>query len=196
MNIFEIAEKFHLSVTKVKRMEKAGVLIATGPDGHPMAPAMRLNLSNKQPLSVDQLCVLIQHPGVIAELRGRQSDARDQIAALGDYAADKPAAQLVTDFVDAGTGDAKAIARMIDWLKQILPDRGAVNHQWVAVRAVQHITNHLARQDLIYRFSMALKNCRKHPDFQDWYHVETIAWQKRTIYFRPDRQKILDKYDL
>lgn len=190
MNIFEIAEKFNLSVAKVKRMEKSGCLVATGSDGHPLAHLMRDSLSHKRPLSVEQLLVLIQQPTVMAELRKKQQDARAQIAALGDFKAHKPAPGLFATIDGAAQFDEASQRKLIDWLKLILPPE-PVPHAWIAVRVAQDVSEGDGRDKLLAQLTKALANIRKHEAFAGWSSVAFVAGQNRTFYSQP-AQNFLD----
>jgi hypothetical protein len=188
MNIFEIAEKFNLSIAKVKRMEKAGLLVATGNEGHPLAPTMRQTLINRRPLSAEQLLVLVQEPTVIAELRQRQGDARAQIAALGDFKADKPEPSFFPVIVDAAGFDDAAQRKLIAWLQGILPGE-PVAHAWIAVRVAQGVRAGSGRDELLNTLTKALANCRKHEAFKGWYGSTSLAGKSRAFYFNPNKKE-------
>ena len=181
MNIFEIAETFQLSLTKVKRMERAGVLIVDAGEGHPLAPAMRDNLRNQQDLSVLQLLALIETPKVMAELRTRQSQAKKQIADLGDFRGSAMPLDLVKSVRLAAENDPKRVKAVIDWAKSVLPG-SPVPYAFLGVRAGIAIIP-AGRNDFLTRFAQALMNCRRSPEFAPYFRSEQRGSRKRMIYF-------------
>ena len=184
MNIFEINEKYGVSLPKLKRMQRDGVLICDAGEGHPLAPLMRANLAKRQALSVEQLLCLIERPSVYAELRTRQKDARAQIAALGDYASGKPAPSLLLAFQDAAENDPKSVQAVIDWAKSVLPG-SPVPYSYLGVRAAQGVTVESARKNFLMKFPMALRNARKRPEFAGWFETIETKGRKVVNYFNP-----------
>nr|GAT42304.1 predicted protein [Mycena chlorophos] len=164
MNIHEISEKFGISLVKLRRMNKAGVLHCTSAEGHEHAPNMRQYLADNRPLSAVQLLALIGEPSLYAEMRGHRAKAKAQVDALGDYAADAPPVSLMRSIRDAADKDPDAIADLIDWLLRVLPGAG-VPYAWIAVRAVQQVKNPNAQEELLGKFAKALHFCRTDPRF-------------------------------
>lgn len=181
MNIFEIAETFQLSLAKVKRMERLGVLIVDAGEGHPLAVAMRDNLRNNQDLSVLQLLALIETPKAMAELRTRQAQAKRQIAALGDYAGQAMPLDLVMAVRLASENDPKGVKAVIAWAKSVLPG-DPVPYAFLGVRAAFKILQP-GRADFLAKFARALLNCRKDPEFAGHWRTEKKGARKKTFYF-------------
>ena len=183
MNIFEISEKFNLSLTKIKNMQKHGILICDEGDGHPLAVAMRANLMRNQDLSVEQLLLLIENPKIYAELKNRQSQARKQIAALGDYEKEAMPAILAGRVLQAVENDEKAVKAVMAWIKSVLTMQ-EVPFGYLGVRMGMGIPK-ANRKDFLSKFAGALMAVRKHPDFVGWFRVDYQKNKKKVFYFNP-----------
>jgi hypothetical protein len=183
VNIFEINEKYQISLGKLKRLVRDGLLVCDEGDGHPLAPAMRANLMRNQDLSVEQLLLLIENPKIFAELKNRQSQARKQIAALGDYAQEAMPLALVSSVLKAAAGDAKGQAVMVAWVKSVLPGF-PVPYAYLGVRAAIGILP-IGRHDFLGKFAQALMNVRKDSEFAGWFRTDQIGSRKKTFYYNP-----------
>lgn len=191
MNIHEISEKYRITLPKLKRMQKAGLLICDAGDGHPLAASMRANLANKNSLSAEQIFVLIENPEVFAELRQRQDAARAQIRALGDYVADRPAPAVLADFREAAGNDPDAIRACMFWLKTVITEN-PVGYQWIAVRIAQLIKNPTARAEFLNLLRRALFNIKREPSFAAWFTVDKTGARTKTVFSKPKTKKEFD----
>lgn len=186
MNIFEINEKYQISLGKLKRLVREGLLVCDEGDGHPLAPAMRANLMRNQDLSVEQLLLLIDKPKIYAELKNRQSQARKQVAALGDYAIGAMPLELVKPINFAASGDDKNIKIVMAWIKETLTNaNGEVSYAYLGVRAAIGILP-VGRHDFLGKFAQALMNVRRDPEFAGWFRTDLIGSRKKTFYFNPE----------
>jgi len=183
MNIFEINEKYQISLGKLKRLVRDGLLICDEGDGHPLAPAMRANLVRNQDLSVEQLLLLIEKPKIYAELKNRQSQARNQVKALGHYDIEAMPLDLVKAVNLAADDDPKGVKAVIAWVKSVLPGE-PVPYAFLGVRAGIRILP-AGRHAFLTKFARALLNCRKDPEFAGCWRTEQKSGRKRTLYFNP-----------
>jgi hypothetical protein len=192
MNIFEFCERFHISLAKARKMNKAGVLRLDENTSETITE-IRHALSRGQPLTAAQLVELVESPSAVLDLGRYAARAQDELDALGD-ARGQAAPKLVAAYVtDAAKGDAEAVAVLIGWLKEILP-ASPVSHSFIAVRLLLGLAPNIRQFD-VPRIPRALLNCRRHDAFAGWWHVEKRKSRNVTIYQRPDK-KTLANFDL
>jgi len=192
MNIFEFCERFHISLAKARKMNKAGVLRLDENTSEAITE-IRHALSRGQPLTAAQLVELVESPSAVLDL-GRYADkAQEQLDALGDARA-QAAPKLVAAYVtDAAKGDPEAVGVLLDWIKRILPAH-PVSHSFIAVRLLLGLAPNIRQFD-VPRIPRALLNCRRHDAFAGWWRVENRKSRNVTIYQRPDK-KTLANLDL
>lgn len=171
MNIYEVAAQFKISVSKLRKMDKAGLLRLD--KAHPLTDSMRFYLGKGKPLTVAQLVALVEDPTIIEHLGEKAGAAMAQVAALG--APDGAPMEVVAEIDQASRGDHDAICRIIPWLKtQILvaasQGQPVINHHYLAVRLVLGSPAGL-RDYNAARIARALLNCRRHPGFAGWWRV-------------------------
>lgn len=192
MNIFEFCERFHISLAKARKMNKAGVL-RLDENTSDAITEIRHSLSRGQPLTAAQLVELVESPSAVLDLGRYASRAQDELDALGDARA-QAAPKLVAAYVtDAAKGDPEAVGVLLDWLKRILPAQ-PVSHSFIAVRLLLGLAPNIRQFD-VPRIPRALLNCRRHDAFAGWWRVENRKSRNVTIYQRPDK-KALANLDL
>lgn len=192
MNIFEFCERFHISLAKARKMNKAGVLRLDENTSEAITE-IRHSLSRGQPLTAAQLVELVENPSAVLDLGRYASRAQDELDALGDARA-QAAPKLVAAYVtDAAKGDPEAVGVLLDWLKRILPAQ-PVSHSFIAVRLLLGLAPNIRQYD-VPRIPRALLNCRRHDAFAGWWRVENRKSRNVTIYQRPDK-KALANLDL
>lgn len=192
MNIFEFCERFHISLAKARKMNKAGVLRLDENTSEAITE-IRHALSRGQPLTAAQLVELVESPSAVLDLGRYAARAQDELDALGD-ARTQAAPKLVAAYVtDAAKGDPEAVGVLLDWLKRILPAH-PVSHSFIAVRLLLGLAPNIRQFD-VPRIPRALLNCRRHDAFAGWWRVEAKKSRNVTIYQRPDK-KTLANLDL
>lgn len=192
MNIFEFCERFHISLAKARKMNKAGVLRLDENTSEAITE-IRYSLSRGQPLTAAQLVELVENPSAVLDLGRYASRAQDELDALGDAKA-QAAPKLVAAYVtDAAKGDPEAVGVLLDWLKRILPAQ-PVSHSFIAVRLLLGLAPNIRQFD-VPRIPRALLNCRRHDAFAGWWRVKAHKSRNVTIYQRPDK-KTLANLDL
>lgn len=178
MNIYEAAEKFKLSLKKLRAMEKAGILRL---DGNASASdPIRATLIKGNPLPVAQLVQLVEEPGLMLELGKYVSAAETQVSALRNpekESASKAAAAAVTE---AAKNEPEAVAILCDWLRSVIPAR-AVGHSYIATRLLLGIPPSIRKYEGPH-ISRALLNCRNTPGMAGYWKAEPGTSQNRTIY--------------
>lgn len=185
MNIFEFCERFHISLAKARKMDKAGVLRLDENTSEAITE-IRHALSRGQALTAAQLVELVENPGAVLDLGRYASRARDELDALGD-ARNEAAPKLVAAYVtDAAKGDPEAVGVLLDWLKTILPAR-PVSHSFIAVRLLLGLAPNIRQFD-VPRIPRALLNVRRHDAFAGWWRVEKQKSRNVTIYSRPAKK--------
>lgn len=192
MNLFEFAEKFRLSLPKVKQMHKAGYLRLDDDLGSE-ATAIRHLLSRGQPLTAAMLCTLVEDPGMALDLGRYSARAQAQLDDLGNAKAQAAPKEVAAYISDAARGDPQAVAVLVNWLKDVIPAR-PVNHSFIAVRLLLGLAPSVRKFD-IPRIPRALLECRKVSDFAGWWLVSQNGTRGKTFYKRPDK-KALASFDL
>lgn len=184
MNIFEIAEKFGISIYKLRKLEKAGhLLIDFGESEH--GARIRYQMARGQPLTVGQQIEIVEDPSILRELGPYQTKAEKQLATLGDVRGEAAPIEVAAHISDAAMRrDKDSINVLICWMKAVIPVE-PVNHNWLAVRLLMGIPANIRKFD-VPRIQYALLNCRKSTDFEGWWRVEKIKSRKQTLYQRPD----------
>ena len=185
MNIFEAAEKYKLSLKKLRAMDKDGLLRLD--ESTSASDPIRATLIKGNPLPVAQLVLLIEEPGLLLDLGKYASEAERQLAALGkplNEIAPKPVAAAVTE---AAKNEPEAVVLLVEWLRQIIPER-AVGHAYLATRLLLGIPPAIRKYEAP-RIGRALLNCRNNPALAGWWSVgHRGASQNSTIY----RKLVLD----
>jgi hypothetical protein len=185
VNIFEICEKFQISLAKARRMEKANVLRLdeNTPDE---IQEIRHLLMRGQPLSAAHLVALVENPGWTLDL-GRYADkAQALVASLGN-ALDERAPLSVTAYIaDAAGSDDAAQLAVINWMKRIIPAK-PVPHNFVAVRLLLGVSL-IDRKNDAPRIPRVLLNCRKRPEFAGWWQLIENGKRNSTIYCAPGKK--------
>lgn len=180
MNIFEFSERFHISLAKARKMNKAGVLRIDESTSE-ASVEIRVLLAKGQPLTAAMLVELIENPGSLLDLGRYASRAESEIAALGKV---EPAPKLVSAYVtDAAKNDPEAIDALLSWLHEILPTK-PVGHSFIAVRLLLGLAPNIRQYD-VPRIPRALLNCRLRPEFAGWFRVEKRKSRNVTVYQRP-----------
>ena len=180
MNILEISEKFKISVPKLRKMDKAGVLILDEDIGGTILD-IRHNIKTNNNLTVMQLVYLVDNPAMILQLGRYISAAQTQIDDLGDI---EPAPRIVgANLVFAARAEPDSVAVLVEWIKAILPSE-PVGHTWLGVRLLLGC-NVNSRREYALRLGRAFFECRKQPDFASWWHVEKKSNRNVTIYQKP-----------
>lgn len=192
MNIYEVAAQFKISVTKLRKLDKAG-LLRLGP-AHPLTDSMRFYLSKGKPLTVAQLVALVEAPALIEGLGDKAGQALAQVALLG---APEPAPlETVAEIDQASRGDTEAIGRLIPWLKTtilVAASQGqfTISHHYIAVRLILGSPASL-RDYNAARIARALLNCRRHPGFAGWWRVVPKGGSSVSEYGKFDSSNALD----
>lgn len=171
MNIYEVARDFKISLSKLRKLDKAGLLRLDKSD--PIVDAMRFYLGKGKPLTVPQLVALVESPALIEDLGDKAGVALAQVAMLNAPTA--APFEVAAEIDQAARGDLDAIGRIVPWLKSTLiaaesQGHGVVNHHYLAVRLALGSPASL-REYNTARIPRALLNCRRHPGMAGWWRV-------------------------
>lgn len=189
MNIFEFADRFNVSLAKVRKMHKAGLLRIDESTREETA-SIRLHLARGQSLTAAMLCDLLEDPAIMLDLGGYASRAEKEIAALGKVR-EEAAPKIVAAFItDAAKNDEEAVNVLSGWLRTVIPAK-PVGHAYIAVRLLLGLATNIREYD-VPRIPRALLNCRQRPEFAAWWRTEKRGKRNVTIYCRPK----LDALDL
>lgn len=192
MNIYETAAQFKVSVAKIRKMDKAGIMRLD--NAHPLTDSMRFYLGKGQPLTVAQLVALVEDPTLIEQLGDKAGVALAQVAALGNP---NPApAETVAEIDQASRGDMEATGRIIPYLITCILEaeskgQPVINHHYIAVRLVLGSPASL-RDYNAARIARALLNCRTHPGFAGWWRVVPKGAKSVSEYGRFNRGPSID----
>lgn len=183
MNIYEISQKFKITVGKVRKMHKAGVILIDDTED-PLADEIRFNLAKGQPLTTAHLLALIENPRLAWQLGNYAKRAQAQVAALGDLTNGVAPHAVAAEIYSSAGGDPDSLDRLIAWLKEIIPAR-PVDHHYSAVRLALGLPTH-RRAEFTRRIPRALYQCRKRQEFAAWWRPEKVGSRNRSLYQRPE----------
>ncbi len=178
MNIFECAEKYRISLKKLRLMERDGILrldqsaSATDP--------IRACLTKGNPLPVSMLVQLVEEPSLLLELGRHTRAAESQVSALGKPQKEPAIKAAAAAVSDAAKNDPEAVAVLCDWLRSIIPAR-PVGHSYIAARLLLGIPPAIRKFEGP-RIGRALLNCRNSPGLAGWWTVKPGASQNSTVY--------------
>lgn len=192
MNLFEFAEKFNISLSKARAMQKADVLRLDEVVSEEAAE-IRALLIKGQPLTAALLCWLVDNPAQVWELGRYTGKAQEQLETLGNVKAQAAPKEIAANISDAARGDSEAVALLVSWLKEIIPARD-VPHSFIAVRLLLGLAPGVRRFD-VPRIPRALLQCRRCEDFAGWWIIHTHGTRSQTFYKRPAK-KPLATFDL
>lgn len=175
--IYDFCEAFHISISKARKMEKAGWLRLA--DSSNVTDPIRASLANGDRLTAAQLVELIEHPSGLLELGKYAGKAERELAALGNPQA--APREVVANIMEAAKGEPEALLILVDWLKSIIGATPA-GHAFIAVRLLLGIPEGIRKFEGP-RIPRALLNARNHPDFAGWWHIEASGKNRNvTIY--------------
>lgn len=184
MNIHEMAEKYAISVRKLRRLEKDGHLRVDSTETA-IVSEMRSYLNKGNPLPAKHLLALFETPAIRLELGKQSIKADKELAALGDAKSQAAPYSLVAEIPGAAEDSDDSRRAIMDWLCRVLVAHpGAVNHSWVAVRLLLNCPENM-RSQIAPLIPRALLNIRKRVSFASWWRTEWIAGKNLTIYQRP-----------
>jgi hypothetical protein len=182
MNIHEISERFSVSVGKLRKMNKAGILICDE-SADPLLDEMRYYLRRGQPLTTKHLLALIEAPAKLEGIGRGREQAAAQIAALGKPI--EPAPQAVAlELSGAAMNEAASVATVMRWMQAAIPAHREVSHYFLGVRLLLALPD-AQRAFEIPRLHRTLLNIRKRQEFAGWFRVVKQGSRSVTLYHRP-----------
>lgn len=191
MNVFEFAEKYKISVPKVRKIAKDYPALFDDGD-NPLIDEIRHYLGRGQPLSAAQLCAIVENRGILLAL-GRYADrAESQVQELGKFQQEIAPCEISSIISDAAKGDEDAVQSLTEWLCKIIPSK-PVAHSYIAVRLLLGVPENIRKYE-VPRIPLAMLQCRNRGDFAKWWRVEKIGGRNTTIYQQP--KKSVANFDL
>jgi hypothetical protein len=182
MNIHEIADKFAVSVGKLRKMNKAGVLICDE-SADPLLDECRYYLRRGQPLTVKHLLALIETPAKLDGIGKGKELAAAQIAALGTPIDPAPKG-VAAELSGAAMNEPESVETVMRWMMAAIPAHREVNHYFLAVRLLLGLPE-AQRAFEIPRLGRTLLNIRKRPEFAGWFRVQKQGSRNVSLYHRP-----------
>lgn len=184
MTLLEFCARFRISHKKAKLMLKAGALNVSE-NANPDAIRIRETLVKGNPLSVVDLCAILETPSLLLELGKFAGKASDQVEPVGNALQEVAPVEIVAGIADAARGDPAAVLELVTWIKRALPvDGAAVSYSWLACRILLASPANIREFDAP-RIIRALSRCRKDPEFSGWWTYGVKAGRKTSIYARP-----------
>jgi len=182
-SLYEISEKYRVSVRKLRKMHKDGVLRCDG-SGDPIADDIRGYLERGQQLTVKQLVALIERPGLLLEIGPRMDAAKAQVNALDGP---EPASgDLWPELAGAAANEPDALLKLIAWAQATIPGDRPVNHHWLAVRLLLAVPENLRKYEFP-RLNRVFLHMRQRPEFEGWWSVESQGKRRVTWYHQPKK---------
>lgn len=187
MNIYKLAFRSKIPITKLRKLEKLGVLRVKDDGESQFLDGLIFHMRANQTLSVMHLLGLSEGSTLdeLEAVKPRYAKrAKNQMLALGNTE-DSLAPRDVTAAIEGASRHHPEEARVIaDWLKGILP-ASPVAHAWVAYRMMKPL-NPAAREKAASEISLAMVNVRKLPEFAGYWRSEKIGGRSVIKYFALD----------
>lgn len=178
--IHEISREFGVSLKKLRKMERRGILNCDAEN--PATAAILYTFRTGNRLTVSQALALLEAPALIETLGNKADKARRQLAELGNV---QPApADVAAELPGAAAGDLDSVRRVLEWCKGAIPPAGEVSHHYLAVRLLMAVPANL-RQYEEKRLPRVLLNVRRQDDFAGWWRVAPKGSRGITLYARP-----------
>lgn len=193
MDIYDMKLEFHISLKKLRRMEKAGVL-RVGKSKMPKHWQMVRSDIKKGKMSARSIALAYRYPrelDKVMEMSSRQREVVRNHFLKADLPAVAPRAydgDLMVGVITAGASgnEEPYLNKFICQMHEIIPER-PVDHNYVAVRILLAAPNEVDICNTSYFLRRALLNAKDSPTMKGWWHREPTGSRKgyRTIYHRP-----------
>ncbi len=194
MDIYDINQQFDITLRKLRRMEKAGVL-RTGKSQIPHHWQMVRSDIRKGKLSARSIVLAYRYPSELEKIMEISSGHRRVIqehvlkAEMPDRFPPpiESGPGISTIVLGAATDGGVWMSRFMPILKQHIPGR-PVEYLYVAVRILLMCKNEWDIAGAAKYLCRALLKARDDPEMEGWWHREktTVPNSYRTIYHRPD----------
>jgi len=189
MNIFEVCEKYQISLAKARKMEKGGVL-RLDENTPEKVQEIRHLLMRGQPLSAAHLVELLDNAGWTLDL-GRYADkAQSMLDELGDARAEKAPESVAMYIPDASSNVPEAVEILMRWAMKIIPAH-PVRHNYLATRLLLG-DSPLDRPADAPRIGRAIHYIRKRPEFADYWHTIPTSGNRNAAIYQHKPKKMLD----
>jgi hypothetical protein len=193
MDIHDINLEFRISLKKLRRMEKAGVL-RIGKSQLPKHWQMVRSDIKKGKMSARSIALAYRYPKElekVTEITSRQRTTIKEhiLAAALPLAVPSPVESVPSINViicGAATDWGDYLERFIQILKTQIPEQD-VGHHYVAVRILLMCKNEYGLHGAYEDLRSALLKAKDRPEMVGWWHREKIGEgsEHRTIYHRP-----------
>lgn len=193
MDIHDINLEFNISLKKLRRMEKAGVLRIGKSKLPPHWQAVRKDI-RKGKLSARSIALACRYPNMVGSImdltRRQRSLISEQIAAAELPPIISPPEESIPSTLaivcGAATEGGWLLMRFIQMLQALIPDK-EVGHHYVAVRILLMCKNEYGIDGAYEYLLRALMNAKDRPEMAVWWHREKTGEgsKHRTIYHRP-----------
>jgi hypothetical protein len=179
MNIHELSRRSGLSLTKLRKLERLGVLNVDAE--HDAAERLRWQIGRNPKLTLSHALELYDDPTIFDSLANYEARVREQFAKLGKV---EPAPKLVAfQVVDASAGKVDAARAIAAWLRSVLPVE-PVPYLWIALRLTCGLSGEI-RKGAVNRANTALAHVRRLDEFAGYWHEEREAGKISIRYHKP-----------
>jgi hypothetical protein len=181
--IQEISDEFTVSLAKLRRMERRGILVYEPDEGEDSEiEAIRKSWRRNRVLNAMQLVRLIESPDLLRSLPPAVAKgAQGQIEALGDVV---PAPLEISAAISGvASEDPACVLDVLQWAKETLPAHD-VSHHYLAVRLLLG-AKEFFRESEYRRMRRVMLVLRRQDDFAGWWHTEAIGKRNVTYYHQP-----------
>ena len=182
MDIYQASERFNISLTKLRRMQKAKILVVDSENPH--VGKIRSYIGRRRSIPVLELLHLVENPETLIELGDRAGQAESELAAL-ELAEGCEAPNAVIGAIDrAATNDPEAVETLCDWMKATIPAAREVTYSFLAIRLLLNqgpaVSSYIAS-----RIPRAFLNVRSCEEFAGHCRVDTVKGRAITRYLKP-----------
>ena len=183
-DIYEISDKYNLSIRKLRKMEKAGILRTTESE-NPELSKILYNLRKGNKLNAIQCAALIDDTNLIFDLGKYDLAIRQQLGELGSASSEAAPSHIVMKIDMAAKDHPEQVEELEAWMKDAIPTGREVSHHYLAVRILLGAKASM-RPYIAKWIPRAFLNVRNKDSFSNWYSLRKTRFSRNaTFYFRP-----------
>lgn len=185
MDIYQVSEKFNISLQKLNNMRRAGVLNVSSDDPH--VGKIRSYVRRGRTIPALELVHLYGNPETLLDLGRYAEEAERALNALELPDNYEAPLDIVAEIDLAAKDDPEPVASLCEWMKATIPSEGCA-FAYLAVRLLIGSSEHLAKYNAP-RIAQAFLNVRKLEQFAGYWEVQEIRGQRVTKYLTPRKKE-------
>ena len=189
-DIYEISLRHNLSIRKLRKMEKAGILRTTESE-KPELSKILYNLRKGNRLSAIHCAALIDDADLILDLGEYDYKIRQQLEELGPASSEAAPSHIVMKIDMAAKDHPEQVEELESWMKDAIPTGKEVSHHYLAVRILLGAKASM-RPYIAKWLPRAFLNVRNRQSFSNWYSLRKTRFSRNATFYRRPK----NNYDL